>query len=276
MKKPTYDINIPALVRFDTELCLAARMLYGEINALCDARGYCWASNQYFAQLYQVKRKAVSRWIQQLEERHYVRIEIDPTQGNLRQIYPTTYPSKKDELSSKKGTGQSLSEKGYPPKKATVASPLLIDKYIDNIDRVYTMSSQKDIVNSEDRERVSGREQEALQNGSVSASHPPLARHPLPPENTSQKFAKPSIKEAEEYMLSQEELCTSTVTARAQALRFVNYYESNGWKVGRNAMKDWRAAANNWLLNAETYQPTKQTANNYLHSGGPKDYSIPL
>ena len=31
------------------------------------------------------------------------------------------------------------------------------------------------------------------------------------------------------------------------ALRFYNYYESNGWKVGRNPMKDWKAAARNWL-----------------------------
>lgn len=28
--------------------------------------------------------------------------------------------------------------------------------------------------------------------------------------------------------------------------RFINYYQSNGWKVGRNAMKDWKATARNW------------------------------
>lgn len=277
MKKPTYDINIPASVRFDTELCLAARMLYGEINALCDERGYCWASNQYFAQLYQVKRKAVSRWIQQLEERHYVRVEIDPTQGNLRQIYPVTYPLKEDELSSEKRAGRPLSKKGYTPEKTAKASALLVDKYIDNKDRVYTMSFKKGIVNSEDREKVSDKEQEASQDGSVLAPYPPVARVPLPPQKSKPKaFTKPSVKEAEEYMLSQKELCQNAVTARAQALRFVNYYESNGWKVGRNAMKDWQAAANNWLLNAEMYQPTKQTVNKNMHSGGKKDYSIPL
>lgn len=30
------------------------------------------------------------------------------------------------------------------------------------------------------------------------------------------------------------------------AERFVDYYESNGWKVGRNTMKDWRAAVRGW------------------------------
>jgi hypothetical protein len=33
-----------------------------------------------------------------------------------------------------------------------------------------------------------------------------------------------------------------------EAERFVNYYNSNGWKVGRNAMKDWKSAVYNWLL----------------------------
>ena len=28
--------------------------------------------------------------------------------------------------------------------------------------------------------------------------------------------------------------------------RFISYYESNGWKVGRNPMKDWRATVRSW------------------------------
>jgi len=38
---------------------------------------------------------------------------------------------------------------------------------------------------------------------------------------------------------------------RDEAERFWNYYESNGWKVGRNPMKNWKAAAANWLKNAK-------------------------
>ena len=93
---------------------------------------------------------------------------------------------------------------------------------------------------------------------------PPVARAPLPPAQKSAPppFVKPSVKEAEDYMLTQKELCPSALTARAQALRFINYYESNGWKVGRNAMQDWRAATNNWLLNAQTYD----TKNSRTHA----------
>jgi hypothetical protein len=38
-----------------------------------------------------------------------------------------------------------------------------------------------------------------------------------------------------------------------QAERFWNYYESKGWKVGGSPMKDWKAAARNWLKNAPTF-----------------------
>jgi hypothetical protein len=41
--------------------------------------------------------------------------------------------------------------------------------------------------------------------------------------------------------------------AKIEAEKFVNYYESNGWKVGKNPMKNWRAAANNWITNTTTY-----------------------
>lgn len=28
---------------------------------------------------------------------------------------------------------------------------------------------------------------------------------------------------------------------------FIDYYESNGWKVGRNPMRDWKATVRNWV-----------------------------
>ena len=57
--------------------------------------------------------------------------------------------------------------------------------------------------------------------------------------------------------------------------RMLNYYESNGWKIGgRSPMKNWKAAANNWMLNAEKFNPKVQTSN--LHLNQEKDYDIPL
>ena len=33
---------------------------------------------------------------------------------------------------------------------------------------------------------------------------------------------------------------------KIDAEKFIDYYESNGWKVGRNSMKDWKAAIRTW------------------------------
>jgi hypothetical protein len=38
-----------------------------------------------------------------------------------------------------------------------------------------------------------------------------------------------------------------------EAEGFFNYYESNGWKVGKNPMKDWQAASRNWIKNSKNY-----------------------
>ena len=48
--------------------------------------------------------------------------------------------------------------------------------------------------------------------------------------------------------------------AKLEAEKFVNYYTSNGWKVGKNPMKSWGAAANNWITNSKQY--AKGTTNN--------------
>lgn len=37
----------------------------------------------------------------------------------------------------------------------------------------------------------------------------------------------------------------------AEAAKFFSYYESNGWKVGKNKMQNWRAAAAGWISRAD-------------------------
>jgi len=47
--------------------------------------------------------------------------------------------------------------------------------------------------------------------------------------------------------------------APIEAEKFFNYFQSNGWLVGGKAkMKDWNAAARNWVLNAKGYCPPKK------------------
>lgn len=59
-------------------------------------------------------------------------------------------------------------------------------------------------------------------------------------------FKKPTLFDAKACMM---EKGLAAAEAGEQAERFVNYYESNGWKVGRNPMKCWPSAVSNWLKN---------------------------
>lgn len=69
---PTYYAIIPADVRYDKDLRPNEKLLYGEITALSDKHGYCWATNRYFAELYEVTVKCVSKWINHLIEKGYL------------------------------------------------------------------------------------------------------------------------------------------------------------------------------------------------------------
>lgn len=71
----SYYAIIPANVRYDKDLSDKAKLLYGEITALTNEKGYCWATNQYFADLYGCHEKSISRLISQLEKKGYIRTE---------------------------------------------------------------------------------------------------------------------------------------------------------------------------------------------------------
>jgi hypothetical protein len=75
MEKTNYYAIIPGNVRYDKNLKANCKLLYGEITALCNEKGYCWASNDYFAKLYLVTPQAISKWVKQLSDFGYISLE---------------------------------------------------------------------------------------------------------------------------------------------------------------------------------------------------------
>ena len=84
------------------------------------------------------------------------------------------------------------------------------------------------------------------------------------------RFTKPTIEEVQAY-------CRERGNS-VDANRFIDYYEANGWKVGKNPMSDWRAAIRTWEKNAYSTPQKAQSSvtgtldfeamEAYLHGGG--------
>lgn len=54
----------------------------------------------------------------------------------------------------------------------------------------------------------------------------------------AKRFVKPTLSEIEQYCIERKN--------NVNAEQFFDYYESNGWRVGKNSMKDWKAAVRTW------------------------------
>lgn len=75
--KVSYYAIIPANVRYDCELTEKAKLLYGEITCLSNKEGYCFATNGYFAKLYNCTTRAIQNAISKLQERGYIKVVIE-------------------------------------------------------------------------------------------------------------------------------------------------------------------------------------------------------
>lgn len=64
------------------------------------------------------------------------------------------------------------------------------------------------------------------------------------------RFAPPSENEVHDYFHSK----LNTTEAEKEYLAFFSYYESNGWKVGKNKMKNWHAAASGWISRMSNFK----------------------
>ena len=78
---PSYYAIIPANVRYDKNLSANAKLLYGEITALCNKRGYCWSTNKYFADLFGVSQKSITNCASTLVSKGYLFVKMIYQEG---------------------------------------------------------------------------------------------------------------------------------------------------------------------------------------------------
>ena len=77
VSKPENYILIPAEVKNCKELKPIEKLIFGDITCLCNQKGYCWAGNRYFAELYQISKRSVSRYINHLKELNFITAVVE-------------------------------------------------------------------------------------------------------------------------------------------------------------------------------------------------------
>ena len=112
---PNYYAIIPADVRYDERLKANEKLMYGEITCLSNKLGYCFSSNNYFAELYNVTPQAISGWIKNLERCGYITCEYlhNGTEIKERRIRMTNSRNDEKGNSTKLEKGINETLKGY-------------------------------------------------------------------------------------------------------------------------------------------------------------------
>lgn len=75
-ERPGYYAVIPADVRYDDRIPANAKLLYGEISALADMNGFCFAGNGYFAQLYGLSERTITSLIKSLKDNGHILVDL--------------------------------------------------------------------------------------------------------------------------------------------------------------------------------------------------------
>lgn len=70
------------------------------------------------------------------------------------------------------------------------------------------------------------------------------------PKGKAKRFTKPTLAEVQAYCIERNN--------NVDAEHFYDYYEANGWKVGKNSMKDWKASVRTWERNGYDSKPKAQ------------------
>ena len=79
------------------------------------------------------------------------------------------------------------------------------------------------------------------------------------------RFVKPALNEVSEYMNEYSNQKQISIDLINEPENYFDFYESKGWVVGRNKMKDWKASVRNWIKNSNKFKgENKDVATNEI------------
>lgn len=166
VKRSNWDSLLPAAVRYDSRLKGDTKVLYSEILLLSNKAGYCYATDQHLAALFDKRRETINRYIKSLVKYGYIKIE-STRQGKTvveRKIYPLTLPKTSICQNSK----SIISRDSAKLSDQTVTKSLVSDQTVTKVsDQIVTKVSDQIVTvndsNSNDSKKELEREQEGQQ-----------------------------------------------------------------------------------------------------------------
>ena len=76
------NVILPISILGDSNLTPLERLLLISILSLCKQKGYCWATNEYFAKLFNVRKQTISKSISSLSKNNYIELKFDNSEKN--------------------------------------------------------------------------------------------------------------------------------------------------------------------------------------------------
>lgn len=190
-----------------------------------DDNGKCWPSVEKIATYTQMSRRGVQKCLRNLEESGEVICDRSAGRGNTNlYLIPTS-------------------------EKANTIRELRSEK----ANSVRTTKNDK-------RRTIEHKRRTERQEKANGGSPKPSGTIKEPPYSGAQKEIRKGVRKDKPESVEQVvEYFKSEQSTEIEAHKFFDHFTANGWKVsGRAAMKDWKAAARNWIRNAPTFNRTSR------------------
>ena len=214
--KTHYFVSIPAFAVTELDLTSTELIVYSTIYGFShgNENQWCCVSQSYLATWARTTERSVRRIIDRLIEKGLIIKEVRNGENGTYCAYKVFERSVSGEDTESTPPGHRV--RPYPDTESAPTS-----------NNIYNN------INNNNKENIIKENSESEKDSVPESS----ARKKGPKE----KFIKPTVEEIRAYCRERNNI--------VDAERFYDYYESNGWKVGKNTMKDWKATVRNWERN---------------------------
>ena len=214
------------------------KMVLVVLADIADDAGKCWPSLGLIARRAAMSRKSVIDQIPKLEAAGHLSVRRDG-KHNVYRVHPVPSVTDGDQTSHRRllvtDGDQSL----------TVTST------VTHGDRHQSLTVTPLVTDGDPNQSLNQSENQSLNQSRAPESEPSIPA-PGPEKPKRQRFIKPTIDEWTAYAKEMPQPLTEN-----QSLGAWDYYEGNGWRVGRNPMVDWQATLRGWSRRQREFQQTK-------------------